>query len=517
MKGLWKKTFPRGIRSGAPRPSPGSPEKRRIVPIQSLKHTAFKLWAATAVAVPMSLWLLAQLNTAGGLAVPLAVLSVLFLLGYTASGWLASQLALRLVHPVLHEAGVWERSGEVDKAEEVYQKALLLYDSFLMAPAARRKGLPPLIARMARMYAAQTEKQEAGDDFLEHYLEIDPTDLDMAKTWLQSREYQGGITPHQQDLVARIGEIHKGEPTLQMTLARLYLQGRQTDFPALQTYRRAMSVAPEHFPTIAVDLSRVFIGEGRSDEWALPVYLQASQQQPHWEELRCGLAACLRWILPSERNAKWLAHAREIVGAVDEETLVRMSSGFVPPTGSFRIEALHEKHVAPGAGPARKGITAPLGQAFLHFRSTVGQLQAGIVGRVRRSPGLRRGITWSLITGLGVLAAVFLINTVGYLTPSPAPEPPPLAPAPSTPPAPPKPFTLQVAAYLKPEHAERYLESLRKQSIDAYVVRAHSNDKTWYQVRIAHFPDKTEALAYGSSLKAEGLIEDFYVARDQTP
>ena len=79
------------------------------------------------------------------------------------------------------------------------------------------------------------------------------------------------------------------------------------------------------------------------------------------------------------------------------------------------------------------------------------------------------------------------------------------------------PFTLQVAAYLKPEHAENYLEELRKQAIDAYVVKAHSNDKTWYQVRIAHFPDKAEALAYGSDLKSKGLIEDFYVAKDQIP
>ena len=147
------------------------------------------------------------------------------------------------------------------------------------------------------------------------------------------------------------------------------------------------------------------------------------------------------------------------------------------------------------------------------------RLQAMVVDHVRRSPGLRHAMTWSLITGLGVIAALFLINTVGYLTPSPVPEPAPqaVAPPPVEAPPPPMPYTLQVAAYLKPEHAERYLESLKKQAIDAYVIQAHGNDKTWYQVRIAHFPDKATARTYGSSLKEKGIIEDFYVAREQEP
>ena len=86
---------------------------------------------------------------------------------------------------------------------------------------------------------------------------------------------------------------------------------------------------------MAIDLSEVFIREGRSDEWALPVYLNAAGQQTPWEELRCGIAACVRWIRPSDRNADLLARAKEILGRIDENTLFRMSSGFVPPTGSY--------------------------------------------------------------------------------------------------------------------------------------------------------------------------------------
>lgn len=484
--------------------------------IQPLKHAAFKIWTAAAIAIPSTLWLLSELQNTGGFMLPITVLSVIFILAYGASGWLASQLARRMVAPILHEAGVWERSGDVPRAEKAYQKALALFDSFLTAPRDCRRGIPLLIARMARMYAAQTEKHEAAETFLERYLEIDPADQEVAKIWLQNREYNGGIAPHQQDLAARIGDAHAEDKAIQTTLSRLYLINQQTDFPALQTYRRAMSASPRGFSALAIDLSRIFIAEGRSDELALPVYLQAARQQPDWEALRCALAACLRWVLPSESNTEWLAQAREIVSPVDNDMLVRMSSGFVPPTGSYRVETA-EGSPNDEDRPVQDSRLTRLKTAVLQKTAHLGQKQKMILEQVWHSPGMRRGILWSLMAGLAVLATVFLVNTVGYLTPAPPPEPTPIAPAPILPPPSSKPYTLQVAAYLKPEHAERYLTTLQKQGIDAYVIKAHSNDKTWYQVRIAHFTGKADALAYGTTLKAKGLIEDFYVAKDLSP
>jgi len=478
---------------------------------------AFRIWAAMVISVPLSLWVLSLLSNAGGLATPLGVLLILFTLSYAGSGWAASQLALRLLPPMLHEAGVWERSGDPNKAEKAYQKALAVYDSFLISPRARRIGVPLMVARMARMYAAQTDRHAAADPFMEAYLTTYPTDHEIAENWLQTREYSGGLEPQQQDLAARIGEAHVDNMAIQTTLARLYLVTQRTDFPALQTYRRAMA-SPLSKSTMAVDLAKVFIQEGRSDEWALPIYLSAAGQQPSWEELRCGIAACVRWIRPSDRNADLLDRVKRIIGPTDEDTLVRMSSGFVPPTGSFpAIDALGTETSVDNDGRAHDSMSNRLKRIGTRFNQVRHGVQAMVVDPFRHSPGLRRALTWSLITGLGVIAALFLINTVGYLTPSPVPEPQPVEPPPVVQPLPPMPYTLQVAAYHKPEHAERYLKSLRKQAIDAYVIKAHGNQKIWYQVRIAHFPDKDAARTYGSSLKEKGIIEDFYVAREQEP
>ena len=488
------------------------------VTIQSLKHMAFRIWAATVITIPLSLWLLSMLTNKSGLVLPLGLLLFLFALSFAGCGWLSSQLALRQLSPMLHEAGVWERSGDLHKAENTYQKALALYDSFLISPRARRIGLPPLVARMARMYAAQTDRHATADLFIDAYLSAYPDDHDIAENWLQTREYHGGLDSRQQDLAIRIGEAHADNMAIQTILARLYLLTQRTDFPALQTYRRAMASSPSNASSMAVDLAKVFIQEGRSDEWALPVYLRAAGQQPPWEALRCGIAACVRWIRPSDRNADLLARAKAIIGSTEEELLARMSSGFVPPSGSYpAIDTQGVKDARQTLGPAHDGIFTPLKEIGARIKQVRQHLQTVIVNPFRRSPSLRRAVTWSLIMGLGVMAALFLVNTIGYLTPSPVSEPQPVETPPETPPLPPMPYTLQVAAYLKPEHADRYINSLKKQAIDAYLVKAHGNDKIWYQVRIAHFPDKASARTYGSRLKSQGIIEDFYVARDQNP
>jgi cell division septation protein DedD len=73
------------------------------------------------------------------------------------------------------------------------------------------------------------------------------------------------------------------------------------------------------------------------------------------------------------------------------------------------------------------------------------------------------------------------------------------------------PYTLQVAAYLKPEYALKFVDDLKQRGYDAYWIETASGGKTWYQVRIAHFPDPPSARDFGARLKQKGIVEDFYV------
>ena len=109
---------------------------------------------------------------------------------------------------------------------------------------------------------------------------------------------------------------------------------------------------------------------------------------------------------------------------------------------------------------------------------------------------------------------ILVVNTTRYLikTEKPVSEEKELAEVIIT-----DPFTIQVAAYLRPEDAQIYLKRLKEQGLDAYLTKRQGTKKTYYQVRVSHFKDKESAKAYGTSLKTQGLIDDFFVANYERP
>jgi cell division septation protein DedD len=74
------------------------------------------------------------------------------------------------------------------------------------------------------------------------------------------------------------------------------------------------------------------------------------------------------------------------------------------------------------------------------------------------------------------------------------------------------PFTIQVAAYLKSDDAQRFVDQLKQHGLDAFWTEATSANRKWYQVKVSHFATKAQAMQYGRELKSKGLIDDYYVA-----
>ncbi|MCP4672119.1 MAG: SPOR domain-containing protein, partial [Desulfobacula sp.] len=75
-----------------------------------------------------------------------------------------------------------------------------------------------------------------------------------------------------------------------------------------------------------------------------------------------------------------------------------------------------------------------------------------------------------------------------------------------------KPFTIQVAAYLKQVHADRYAGVLKKKGFTPFIKKVRGGGKTWYVVRVSEFSDKASAAAFGKKLKDKKIIDDFFVS-----
>lgn len=475
----------------------------------ALKHMAFRIWGTVLIGGLIGLWLLPALDF--GLEpvwVPIPA-ALLVLLVFLFIGWLFNRLGLLLADRHIDEAVAWERVGSLAAAEVAYEKALAVFDSFLISPRAKRVAADRLTSRLSRFYLAKTDKQHTSETFVAFYLRAHPDDGEVAESWLRQARAGEGLDPRFYDTAAGVGKALAGNRVIQQLLARLYLSENRTDFPALQTYRRATGGRGKAGWAIAKDVARLFLKDGRADEWALQLYLQAVAADEPGEDLLNGIAACVHWIPETSRNRRMLTVAHQYLEGIDPDQLALMRVGFTPPkpieapvtqSGLKKILALTGKALWAGLC----GIAGVL----LGSVRTVHDLAGKLVSRARRSPLTRPILNWVAVTLLTGVVIVLIINTVGYLV---RPRSPGQATAPVKKVVTDR-FTLQVAAYLKKKHAEKYVAHLKTLGLDAFWIVTTRRNKTWYQVRVSHFPDKAAARAYGQSLKEQGLIDDFYVA-----
>ena len=476
--------------------------------VSFFRNITVRLWGAILFGGLVSIWLLPAFQNRLGL--DWLVLPVLIILAalYWITGWLTNLWGLSRIKQLIQDAGACERDGMYLEAEAAFLRAVAVLDSFLISPLVKRKNTSMLASRMARFYLARAGKSEVSEAFLASYLSDHPEDEAVAEAWLNEMESQGGLKIEHQELAHKIGSALPKNASVQLVLARFYLLFERTDFPALHTYRQVFN-GDDPVPAETVDdLSSLLLREKRADEWSLKIYLLALEKSGHPSELLKGIAACLRWTRLTERNRELLQKARSLLNGIEKEDLIKMTSGFtlprpLPPAAKVARKPLFN---------LRKNLLEWLLAAFSFPTAVVHYCNRNVnvvLKRLRQSKRIRKTATALLLGCVTLGAVILIINTVGHLARTDKVDPEVLAPVSAVVK---DPFTLQVAAYLKPEHAIKYVNALKKQGLDAYWQEAISSQKKWYQVRISHFADKSSARTFGETLKAKGVISDYYVA-----
>ncbi len=470
-----------------------------------LKHTTVRCWLTLVFGGSLALLLLSHLPPRSGTAWPLTVGAAAMATVFALLGWGGNRLARRTLRRWLAESGVLERAGRHAEARTALRKAVAVYDSFLLSPLARSGLKEVLTARLARFFLARADRDDVGATATRSYLNAHPGDKTLAEAWLRWLQRQEEVAPADEAVAERIAEAQPDSVAVQQILGARWLASGRTDFPALEIYRRAIQRDRETAETWNQRLALLFLNEGRADDFALETYL-AAWPRGNRNLLRRGLAACLLYLPAEANNRERLARAENCLGKkLDAVDLEILSEGFSAPAVSPEVRKR-------AARARRPRIRESLGEAS----ARIGRSWQRAVERAVASRSLRR-VFGSL--GLAVAAAVagiVVYQTFGHLmAPAVAPAPPAAEKSVET--AATDPFTIQVAAYLKREYAERYVAELLAKRLDARWQEARSKDNTWYQVRISHFPDKTTALAFGEGLKKQGVIDDFYVVNYARP
>ena len=489
----------------------------------TLRHISLRIWATVILGGPISLLILPVFHPHIGLDWSFMPVLVIMIVVFMVVGWFSNRLGLSAVERLIREATTWERVGAYRGAEEAFNKTAAVLDSFLLSPLVKRKESAKLAARLARFYLARTDKNHSSEIFIIAYLTSHPEDQEVAEHWLQQIESHGGLKTDHYELAFRIGNAQPENTIIQHLLARFYLSEGRTDFPALQTYRQvltsqkysALKGESDTDIDIVKDLATLFLRDGRADEWALRIYMQAFRMSSERHKLLRGIAACVHWTHETERTTHLLQQARKLLMSLNEMQLKKLRAGFNPPG----LEQTEQKISAQlKVGITLWKVVRQVGSSVFNLITSATFELIGsardLINLIKRSRRSKLIIKWTMITVLAIGVITLMVNTTSHLIRTKRAL---YGKEKTTEIVVTDPFTLQVAAYLKPQDAERYVKYLKKKKLDAFWIKRRGKRKIWYQVRVSHFANKESARAYGKNLKAQGIIDDFYVANYERP
>ncbi|MCA1794287.1 MAG: SPOR domain-containing protein [Desulfotignum sp.] len=422
-----------------------------------VRNISVRLWVTTLLVIPFCFYVMPgvrQIFPGMGF--------VLFALGvgavcYGIVDFLMHFFGRKLIQKLIREAEMWERAAIHNRSQKKYFQAVRIYDSFLLSPLSVGKINTRLTGALARFSLTFDRENGIFRQAPIAYLQRNLWDDTLAALWLKRLCTKGAVGDQEQDLLTRLADIHHANMTLVPLLTRLFLHLERLDFAAKQIYARAMEDAQlqkEYGKKIHLLLKeslQIF-----DDDAAYPV----QNVQPHSisfidrqkvSDLRKPLFTGIRYLV----RYVWML-------LVSGWGFVRRYFGLVV----MRIQTENKWRV---------------------------YLKAGALG----------------VLSLGLL--VFVYNTISHLQKSKAVDEVEVI-IEKIEKKVPKPFTIQVAAYLKQSHADQYLKVLKQEGIAARIKKTDGGGKTWYLIQVSEFTDRAAATAYGNQLKAQNLIEDFFVS-----
>ena len=347
--------------------------------------------------------------------VVLVMLSIFFLLGFLMNQW-----GLAKIQRLIYEAGIWERGGVSDSARDVYERAVMIFDSFWLSPGARRKGELVIINRLARFYLSQPATMESATDLVKRHLLHHPEDPALAKTWLEQIQTISRPTANDDLLAAQIGAVLSDVEQVQVLLMQYYLSHQRHDFDALQTYRRVWEQQNDLPDSIWHALARLLLKNRFLNDWTLQVYLKAHLSgEPYSLE---GIVAANKYLQPHPGNQAFMSQAESIRMGVDadflEKAVLRFrkavpaadTAGISPKRASGKPATLVVAEQALRGGQALKRMVIAGMMVALRSVSLAGRLAARCRQLSVRPPG-RRAFRFGI-----AMAAVMIMGAIIWAT-----------------------------------------------------------------------------------------------------
>ncbi|MCG8617127.1 MAG: SPOR domain-containing protein [Desulfobacterales bacterium] len=462
--------------------------------LRLIRHISVRFWLVVLAALPLSFWALPALTLWFPGVPAAAITGGIFILVGTGFGLTLDFLGRHRIRGLIREGQLWERAGITKRAEQKYIRAIRIFDSVWISPWAGRRLKPFMTEALARFYLTCGSDHPGFGLAAAVYLKGNPQDETLAALWLERLKEKGKADAIAHSVLTALADAHHKTPRICLKLIGPFLDLRRVDFSAKRLYRSFLDI-PELMPSENGGLrdkyaTRIQELMGPEAEGDTPIIAEGPSRGGTLGDRRAG----------NESAGADISIDGE--GGRSREYLSQLGR---LPVRSMRI-------LVPAAkGGASAGVTffsALLGGCAGLLKKSAAGLRDLLRHLIRDRERTGKYVKSLLMGMLGVWLVFFVWSTLSHMLGTSTPE----QPSTKIDIRINKPFTIQVAAYLKQSHADRYLAALAEKGITATVKKTGGGGKTWYLVRISEFPDKKSAADYGNRLKAEKIIDDFFVS-----
>jgi hypothetical protein len=273
---------------------------------------------------------------------------------------------------------------------------------------------------------------------------------------------------------------HQPDDDLLAFLARHYLQERKTHYRAEHIYTQYLAGDGPMAPEILALCRDKFLRLQRQDDFAVWTFVRACEYGDNEN------SSIRRMLYQAQQEYQRLRRRDALTNAVT--TIV----------STFTEDEIAEWRVEQQAEQTKK-LQFRVARVFFHLQ----QWLLEIYSRLRE----RRKLAYVVASGILVLVAVYLVVTSGNFNTQkvsavetePAEDPNAVY------------FALQVAALRKASAAQREAERLQQHGLEAHVLEPETS-RGWHRVRVGKYRSRRAAQAAADSLKAVGIIRDYFVA-----
>ena len=419
--------------------------------IRFFRNMAVRLWLSALMGIPISFQIITSMTDfiSGYWPLVWSILVVAFF--YAFIGVVMNRGGEYWVRGLIREAETWERGGILKRSEKNYKAALRVFDSFLFSPFGVRALENRITGAVAGFALSFAKSGHPFDQSINLFIRHNPQEKDIVQVWLARLEKKSRFTPEEQALLTQMADYYGDDPEMLLPLTQLFADQARGDLAAKKLYEKVLDLGnlDSNFEMV---LQALLVQEGVGFFEKSPGFRQASR-----EKIRVLWGA---FIYKISKFGYLFVHAIIVIWTILKKCSLAMAR-------------------------------------FIY----------GIVKGLGKTPQNRQILKWGVASLLSISLIVVLGSTVFHLSQIKK-APPGHAKIEVRIPLP---FTIQVAAYLKKSHADSYVVALKKKGQEAFIHQVDGGGKTWFFVRISSFKDKAEAGNYGRKLKAQGIIEDFFV------